>query len=122
MCVIVNSDRLAHCKPIAVSLGLLMLDDVYQIRCLTLMFNIKFKIDLSVTREFAHVSNIVSYNLRNVNNVAQIGCRLALRQLSFVYSSVDFWNHLPVEIADLNNIKAIVNTCKMLFINTYLET
>ena len=79
MRLIVNSDRLAHCKPIAFSLGLLMLDDVCQIRRLMLMFNIvKFKIDLSLTREFIHVSNIVLYNLRNVNNIAQIGCRLAL--------------------------------------------
>ena len=54
--------------------------------------------------------------------IIQIGCRLALRQLSFVYSSVDFWNYLPVDITDLNNLKAFVNTCQMLFINTYLKT
>ena len=57
-----------------------------------MFYIVKFKIDLSLTREFAHVSNIVSYNLRSVNNIAQIGCRLVLRQSSFVYSSVDFWN------------------------------
>jgi hypothetical protein len=114
-----NADRLAHTAPLASNLCVLLFDDIYKVRCLSLLFNIMHRyIELPLSCEIVHVNDTTEHFLRNANDFASIGCRLSIRQSSFVFAPLLFWKDLPNDIRCMIRLKQFTVACKNMCLAT----
>jgi hypothetical protein len=77
-------------------------------------------IELPLSCEIVHVNDTTEHFLRNANDFASIGCRLSIRQSSFVFASLSFWKELPNDIRCMMRLKQFTVACKNMCLATYL--
>ncbi len=101
--LIAHADFYDHCLPIARSLGILMLDDVYKYCVLCCMFKV-FHNDCPVTisRMFTKLNTIVPYSTRHSStNFFVHTCYTNVRKYFISHQGVMLWNALP-ELCKIN--------------------
>jgi hypothetical protein len=102
---------------IAYNNSLLMLKDIYLYKCVTTTYRYLFHSDELILSQLL----LLTDGNRHPNTLSVLYCKTTLRKRSFVLSSIDIWNKLPIRLRSIRSFVSLEHLYKNYLINTYVD-
>ena len=102
--IVAGASYLAHTNPLFISLNILKLQDLYELRCLIFIFKV-FKCDSNYyVIDFINTYQIAHDHDTRTQKIRLPAVSLLQYKHSVVYKSISLWNNLPNNIKSANNV------------------